>query len=95
MRSGLYPPELRSTNLDFDVLYRKFLPFAWSAGVRSIVRLNRHVSTFLRQTFERSIAQIYRHHGPTGNLARPMTAGSMVFWVVTMLSAYLILSLIG
>ena len=26
MRSGLYPPELKSTNLDFDWIYRYFLP---------------------------------------------------------------------
>ena len=26
MRTGIYPPELKSTNLDFDWVYRRYLP---------------------------------------------------------------------
>ncbi len=53
MRSGIYPKELRSTNLDFDVVYRRWIPglfralapigrFLWSTlidGGKSIVVL--------------------------------------------------------
>lgn len=36
MRSGLYPPELRSVNLDADVAYRRLLPAAWTATRRGV-----------------------------------------------------------
>jgi multicomponent Na+:H+ antiporter subunit D len=39
MRTGLYPPELRSVNLDSDVVYRRLLPAVWVRGQRRVVKL--------------------------------------------------------
>ncbi len=39
----------------------------------------------------RLLRTIYRHHGPTGVLARTWPTGSMAFWVTLLLAAYLIL----
>ncbi len=95
MRTGLYPPELPSVNIDFDIVYRKGLP----ALVRILVRTFRPVDHNIRRaflgTFRRIVDQIYRHHGPAGALARSVGAGSMVFWVVAMLAGYLVIALTG
>ena len=95
MRTGTYPPELRSTNLDFDVVYRKGLPalIRWLTGV--FRPLDQSVRGGFLRTFHRFVAGVYRHSGPGGALARALGAGSMVFWVLTMLAGYLLISLGG
>ncbi len=93
MRTGLFPPDLRSVNLDFDVVYRKALP----AATRALMRVFGPADRRLRQTFLRTVRrivdQIYRHHGPAGALAKSVGAGNMAFWMVTMLAAYLLIAL--
>ncbi|MGI9500004.1 MAG: Na(+)/H(+) antiporter subunit D [Geminicoccaceae bacterium] len=95
MRTGVYPPERRSTNLDFDVIYRIGLP----ALTQSLVRVFQPIDQAGRQgviwAFRRAVAGIYRHTGPGGSLARTLGPGSMVFWVLTMLVGYLLISLAG
>jgi multicomponent Na+:H+ antiporter subunit D len=95
MRTGLYPPELRSTNLDFDVSYRLGLPMLARWFMKTFAPVDREVRKFFLQAFNGVIGQIYRHHGPTGALGRTIGAGSMVFWVVVMLVGYLVISLGG
>ncbi|MBM3526777.1 MAG: Na(+)/H(+) antiporter subunit D [Alphaproteobacteria bacterium] len=92
MRTGIYPPELRSTNVDFDWFYRKggkglavatggALQTAWDGFVTASRRATRQV-----------IAGIYRHHGPEGMLARTWPTGDMTFWTTVILAACLILA---
>jgi len=92
---GMYPPELRSTNLDFDWVYRRALPTTlqstfsviWKAdhAIRQafLVRLNQTLA-FLSQ----------RYQGPSRLLSRTYPAGSMVMWVAVILATYLLLSFI-
>ncbi len=92
---GLYPPELRSTNLDFDWIYRRAMPNAlqqlfsviWQVD-RSLrdtlkLRLNLYLSYFSRKNDRLSIL-----------LSRNYPSGSMVMWVVVVLATYLLLSFI-
>jgi multicomponent Na+:H+ antiporter subunit D len=87
----LYPPELRSTNLDFDWFYRKTLPAAANGvlrvarflRVRAIDRLERDITRFVRG--------VYRAHGPAGFWARTWPTGSTVLWVAIILAAYLLI----
>ncbi len=44
-----------------------------------------------QRAVERFLGTIYRHHGPTGILARAWPTGSMAFWATLMLAAYLFL----
>ena len=92
MRTGIYPPELRSTNLDFDWFYRRpgkwlmivigrWCEAAWTYCVASLARNARMIARV-----------VYRHHGPGSNLARTWPTGSMAFWTTIMLAAYLVLS---
>jgi multicomponent Na+:H+ antiporter subunit D len=90
MRTGIYPPELRSVNLDFDWFYRRFGVRLSSALVNAssmlAVGLARKFEHFLKGTFVR----VYRHHGPEGVLARSWPTGSMVLWVAILLASYLV-----
>jgi multicomponent Na+:H+ antiporter subunit D len=90
-RTGLYPPELRSVNLDFDVVYRKGLPAFARGFVRIFGPIDREARRAALGAFGRVVHQIYRHHGPAGALARTANAGNMVFWMIVMLVGYLVI----
>ncbi|MDX1422531.1 MAG: Na(+)/H(+) antiporter subunit D [Kiloniellales bacterium] len=93
MRTGLYPPELPSVNLDFDVVYRKGLPYLVAAFVRTFAPLDQRARQAMLRLFRFVVDHIYNHHGPSGALARTVGAGNMVFWAVAMLAGYLVISL--
>jgi multicomponent Na+:H+ antiporter subunit D len=88
--TGLYPPELPSTNIDAEWSYRKALPgiVKWIVTVGGTIRLG--ALQRLQRRLERFLGQIYRHHGPQGVLARTWPTGSMAFWTTLLLGAYLI-----
>jgi len=88
--SGLYPPELPGINIDAEWVYRKALPVLarWSVVTLGSIRLDA-LSRAQRST-ARLLRTIYRHHGPTGVLARTWPTGSMAFWATFLLVAYLV-----
>jgi multicomponent Na+:H+ antiporter subunit D len=89
--SGIYPPELRSTNIDVEWLYRRLAP-RW---VRRCTQGLTAVSDTLGQTTQNAsrvvMRSVVRHYGPEGTLARSWPTGSMVLWVAVLLAASLIL----
>lgn len=89
-RTGRYPPELPSVNLDFDWTYRRLLPDVVGALGRMIGAADRALRAAVRAVLARLLHYIHRHHGPDGVMARTVSAGSMVFWVVFLLAGYLI-----
>jgi multicomponent Na+:H+ antiporter subunit D len=94
MRSGIYPPELRSVNLDADWIYRR----PGTGVVRSVGGAVHAADLAVRRSFMGTVnglvASATRAHGPHGPLARSWPAGSMVLWVAVMLFAYLLLILL-
>ena len=90
MRTGLYPPELRSVNLDSDWIYRKGLPTVIKRLVLIGGWLRPRLLKELRRRAKYPVIWIYRHHGPKGYLARTWPTGSMVLWVAVLLGACLI-----
>ena len=90
VRTGIYPPELRSVNLDFDWGYRKLMPVVvtgvWGAASRGWEAFN----TAVEHLVKRLIAGLARHHGQYGVLATTWPTGSMVLWAVVLLGACLI-----
>ncbi len=89
---GLYPPELRSVNLDVEWFYRKVAPWMINAA-RRIARPLVFVWRFLLSgVWELLTGQLHRHHGVEGTLARTWPIGSMVLWVAILLATYLLLS---
>lgn len=91
MKTGLYPPEIRSTNLDTDWTYRKLLPAMMREIGAAIGHLTRETGALVKGSISSAIDRLYRHHGPTGILARTWQTGEMVLWVAILLGAMLIL----
>lgn len=92
-KQGLYPPELRSVNLDVEWLYRKVVP----AGARGTVMVLRDVKEdlienikapidYTRNSFSQSALAKY-------HLSESWPTGSMVFWISITLVAFLLLDL--
>jgi len=95
MRTGVYPPELRSTNLDFDVVYRRCIPALSNAFFRVLTPLDQFCRNGTVRVINSIIMVFFRYLGPRGLLARTSSTGGMVFWVLTMLTSYLLISLAG
>ncbi len=89
--TGLYPPELPSTNIDAEWVYRKALP---GVGRWVLARIQMVPDGVLAdrayRAVRRFLAEVYKHHGPQGILARTWPTGSMAFWTTLLLAAYLI-----
>lgn len=89
---GLYPPELRSINLDVEWFYRKLAP----STIRAAGAIGKPAQFAWRFVISGLIDKINdtlaRHHGMEGTLARTWPIGSMVLWVAVLLATYLLLS---
>ena len=91
-KQGLYPPELRSTNLDVEWIYRKFLPAGIYKGLVFVRYARESAMTaavapmhIVRRTLSQSyIANKY-------HLSESWPSGSMVLWISIILVAYLLL----
>ena len=90
VRTGIYPPELRSVNLDFDWFYRRPLPVVsnriWVLALRAWEAFN----VGAERRVEMLIAALSRHHGPRGLLAATWPSGSMALWAVLLLGVGLV-----
>jgi multicomponent Na+:H+ antiporter subunit D len=91
MRTGLYPPELRSTNLDTDWLYRRVGRSILQYAARAADNVHSDVYDLVVRRARRFVDQLYKHHGPQGIIARTWPTGSMVLWVAILLVSYLVL----
>ncbi len=88
--TGLYPPELRSVNLDIDWLYRRLLP----GTVRGVARIGGPLCdqffVFSKAFIASIIAGAHHHYGPQGIFARTWVTGSSVLLITILLGACLI-----
>ncbi|MDE0728551.1 MAG: proton-conducting transporter membrane subunit, partial [Alphaproteobacteria bacterium] len=89
-RTGLYPPELRSTVLDFDFSYRWIAPrlvkWMFKVGGEVWSLMTGDVMALLRWL----IRGINHTSGPRGILARTWPTGSMVLWAAALLALSLV-----
>jgi multicomponent Na+:H+ antiporter subunit D len=91
MRTGIYPPEQRFINLDFDWFYR-------GLGVRIFHRLARtHSEAGVRldriadSIYESGLRWLTAARRPGGVFERSVLSGRTALWVLVLLTAYLIL----
>ncbi|MCE2481717.1 MAG: Na(+)/H(+) antiporter subunit D [Alphaproteobacteria bacterium] len=86
-------PWMRRTltiSLDWDWFYR-VLGRRWAlAAGRAITAADERVRGAVRLQLDAIIAEVFRHHGPHGALARGWPSGSMVLWVAILLAAVLV-----
>ena len=90
IRTGLYPPEIRSVNLDADVVYRRFLPAGWRALTDSAARLGATVGGPLRRGADRAFAAAAGPLRADGWLAIPWSTHLMV-WLAGLLFGVVLL----
>ena len=95
MRTGIYPPELRSVNIDSDWFYRKLGPALacgvgrlWDAFIGSLGALLAYKGAAIG-------GLIARHRQSDGALVRSWATRSMAMWVMVMLLAYLVVYYLG
>ena len=94
IKVGVYPPEIRSTNLDTDWLYRRLAPQMIGVLARLYSAVQSGVVLQVRQQLNRAVDQLYEIHGPAGRLARSWPAGSMALWIAVLLGIALVLNYI-
>ncbi|MGI1669049.1 MAG: Na(+)/H(+) antiporter subunit D [Neptuniibacter sp.] len=87
----IYPPELKSTNLDAEWLYRRLLPdFVFKVG-GMISCIDQHIRSRISKIAMHLFDLLSQHHGSHGILARTWPTGSMVLWVAILLGLTLTL----
>ena len=89
--SGIYPPELHSTNIDAEWFYRRLAPRAARKVGWLVSRTGDAATRALRGGNKALMRSVFRHYGPEGTLARTWPTGSMVLWVAVLLAASLVL----
>jgi len=87
----IYPPELKSTNLDTDWIYRRALPILVRRVMKIFGYAEERVFAFTRRRIDGFVAAVFRAHGPQGIVARTWPTGSTVLWVAFLLGFTLIL----
>jgi len=95
MRTGIYPPELRSINLDSDWFYRSLAPAAIRMCRDFIRRMQRAGTAALNSLADRIMEISHRETLPQGLLVRTWPTRSMALWVMAMLLAYMLFYYIG
>ena len=93
MITKVYPPELHSTNLDTDWVWRKPLKslVVWIAWV--CASANRWVRSSVAGVLSRGGEWVKRHHAPGGTLGEPWPTGSAALWAAILLAVLLVMSL--
>ena len=93
--SGKYPPELRSTNLDVDWIYRRVAPNVLQKIFSFIWKTDKVLRQSFLVKFDLFLAFLaQRNEGISALLSRTYPVGSMVMWVAVILGVYLFLSFI-
>ena len=87
--TGLYPPELRSANLDVDWTYRKLLPGAARWCVQQGAPLRDGLIAWSKRQIFSLVDWVRQYHGPAGVFARAWPVSSSVLVVAIFLAMYL------
>ncbi len=94
-KTGLYPPELKSTNLDTDWFYR--VPgrglAGWAAGASRATWIA--LWGIFSGRVQALMARIYNVHGPEGEMARSWPIGFMALWTAILLALVLFISFLA
>jgi multicomponent Na+:H+ antiporter subunit D len=86
---GVYPPELVSTNLDAEWLYRRFLPNIVDKVFTFVDGHARALRTRTEDRISWLISYFAQRHYPTGKGAVIRPTGSMVMYIAILLATYL------
>ena len=88
--AGIYPPELRSVNLDVDWLYRRLVPDAVQASMAKLAPIDRAVRERARAAVDWVLQDLDHRRGSFAGLGGTWPTGSMVMWVAALLGLSLL-----
>ena len=91
MMKGIYPPELRSINLDTDWVYRRFLMRIIGRAISRISAAYEGLAALAGIKAERAFRSGLHYTGPHSALARTWEIGSSTLWVMILLAICLLL----
>ena len=91
MMKGIYPPELRSINLDTDWVYRRFLTRIIGRAISRISAAYEGLAALAGIKAERAFRSGLHYTGPHSALARTWEIGSSTLWVMILLAICLLL----
>lgn len=89
-RTGIYPPEVASTNLDFDWFYRKPLPAVVAFTYRVVGATRAALAGVGVAIVKRLLDETRVVVGPKGMFGGHLTTGTMVLWAAILLGVYLL-----
>jgi len=87
---GYAPPELHSTNIDVEWLYRKLLPATASVVFRSSQALVKGTEDMIHASIKRAGAGMRDTRAGRFHFAASWPTGSMVFWIAVILGTFLV-----
>lgn len=93
MKTHLHPPEVRATNIDTDVVYRRWIPSIMPGVVAAIADLNRKVRVEALAVLDRGVQSLARVAEPGALLARGWSVNSMMIVVTIILMLVLFANL--
>ena len=88
----LYPPELRSTNLDSDWVYRKALPKLTHGANKVWTVVYATGWAQIWQLVRLAISRTRYRHQPAGQLGEPWPTGQTALWAAILLGGMLLMS---
>ena len=88
--SGLYPPELRSVNLDAEWTYRKLIPLGLRAATVLVLAVDRRLRRAGLAIVNGVIYMVWRLCGPLAATARDRSTGQAAIWAAALLGFTLI-----
>jgi multicomponent Na+:H+ antiporter subunit D len=91
-KTGIYPPELRSVNLDIDWVYRKGLPTVIGGVSGYLGRLTARFRASVLGGIGTAVRYVQGHHAPTGALGDPWSVGATALWAALLLVAYVFMA---
>jgi len=93
IRTGIYPAETPSVNLDFDWTYRRLGASVVRTVGGVVSAVDRAVRSAVLELVDTGLGVAVRGHGPKGALSRTWPTGSRVLWVAILLGISLVLYL--
>ncbi|MFS1422406.1 Na(+)/H(+) antiporter subunit D [Shewanella sp. 10N.286.48.B5] len=93
---GKYPPELRSTHLDVDWVYRRLVPNALQRIFAVIWKVDGEIRQSIRGKLDQCQQFLARQYKGGGSLiSSDYPSGNMVLWVAVILASYLFIGFIN
>ena len=88
-RSGVYPPEVRATNIDAEWFYRRFFPRVIGTAMRWVWRTDAAFRTAFIDRLNGLFDYLVHLHYPGEKASQIRPIGNMVIWVAVLLAVYM------